>query len=125
MQKSDLKTGMIVTTRNGNEYVVFLDCQHLYDSAKNVIVNRQFCCWNDLDLNYTENLTCKNFHSHDIVKVQIPRHVYSFMDADYEKTVRKTIWERQECKEVTMADVEKKFGCKVKIIKEKQNGSEN
>ena len=28
-------------------------------------------------------------------------------------------WEREEVKEVTMADVEEKFGCKVKIIKEK------
>lgn len=28
-------------------------------------------------------------------------------------------WIRKECKEVTMADIEEKFGCKVKIIKEK------
>lgn len=27
-------------------------------------------------------------------------------------------WVREECKEVTMADIEEKFGCKVKIIKE-------
>ena len=27
-------------------------------------------------------------------------------------------WKREEAKEVTMADVEEKFGCKVKIIKE-------
>lgn len=28
------------------------------------------------------------------------------------------IWERQEAKEVTMAELEKMFGCKVKIVKE-------
>ena len=30
----------------------------------------------------------------------------------------KSIWKATEVKEVTMAEVEKKFGCKVKIIKE-------
>ena len=28
------------------------------------------------------------------------------------------LWERSEVKEVTMAEVEEKFGCKVKIVKE-------
>lgn len=28
------------------------------------------------------------------------------------------IWKRSEVKEVTMAEVEEKFGCKVKIVKE-------
>jgi len=31
-------------------------------------------------------------------------------------------WVREECKEVTMADIEEKFGCKVKIIEENNNG---
>lgn len=30
-------------------------------------------------------------------------------------------WEREEVKEVTMADIEEVFGCKVKIVKEKEN----
>jgi len=30
-------------------------------------------------------------------------------------------WKREEVKEVTMADIEKAFGCKVKIVKEKEN----
>lgn len=33
-------------------------------------------------------------------------------------------WVREECKEVTMADIEEKFGCKVKIIKEQPNGND-
>ena len=31
-------------------------------------------------------------------------------------------WEREEVKEVTMAEVEEKFGCKVKIVKENEDG---
>jgi hypothetical protein len=31
-------------------------------------------------------------------------------------------WEREEVKEVTMAEVEEKFGCKVKIVKEESDG---
>lgn len=30
-------------------------------------------------------------------------------------------WKREEVKEVTMEDIEKTFGCKVKIVKEKEN----
>ncbi len=30
-------------------------------------------------------------------------------------------WRREEVKEVTMADIEEVFGCKVKIVKEKEN----
>lgn len=30
-------------------------------------------------------------------------------------------WKREEVKEVTMAEVEKKFGCKVKIVKEEDD----
>lgn len=30
-------------------------------------------------------------------------------------------WKREEVKEVTMEDIEKAFGCKVKIVKEKEN----
>jgi hypothetical protein len=31
-------------------------------------------------------------------------------------------WKREEVKEVTMAEVEEKFGCKVKIVKEESDG---
>lgn len=31
-------------------------------------------------------------------------------------------WKREEVKEVTMDDIEKKFGCKVKIVKEEGDG---
>lgn len=31
-------------------------------------------------------------------------------------------WKREEIKEVTMAEVEEKFGCKVKIVKEESDG---
>lgn len=30
-------------------------------------------------------------------------------------------WKREEVKEVTMSDIEEAFGCKVKIVKEKEN----
>lgn len=31
-------------------------------------------------------------------------------------------WKREEIKEVTMSEVEEKFGCKVKIVKENEDG---
>lgn len=32
-------------------------------------------------------------------------------------------WERKEVKEVTMSDIEKQFGCKIKIVKEENDGN--
>ena len=54
------------------------------------IVIRRGLCWDDF----------KNFNMKERLK-------------PYDWT-----WVREECKEVTMADIEEKFGCKVKIIKE-------
>lgn len=127
MTKSELKTGMIVTTRDGMEYVVFRNAIYIYDNkngtSNDILVNAQSHHWNDLKY-YNEDLTYHGRYSLDdkfikeneIVKVEIPDHPYSFMDLSFEKHKRKLIWKREIVKEVTMADVEEKFGCKVKII---------
>ena len=130
MTKSELKTGMIVTTQDGMEYVVFRNVQYLFENPfkshngeiDDVLVNAQRNTWNRLEY-YNEDLTYKSdgltdifAKRNEIVKVEIPYHPYAFMNIDIEKHRRKLIWKREIVKEITMADVEEQFGCKVKII---------
>lgn len=123
MKKSELKTGMIVETREGKEYVVFIDvCKTRYVSENyngndSVLVNNNI--WLSLD-DYEDNMlhSGKN-NSFDIIKVYIPNHPYSFIDTSYEKSQRNLIWKRiEEAKEMTMEELEKHFGCKIKIVKD-------
>ena len=126
MKKSDLKTGMIVETRNGQEYVVFLDiCKPQYilknysEKCRSVLVNSKDREWINFD-NYNEDMCLDdNNDSFDIMKVYIPNHPYSFMDTSHEKELRKLIWNREQTKsekEFTMKELENHFGCKVKIV---------
>jgi hypothetical protein len=112
MTKADLKTGMRVTTRSGNHYMVLRDFIHSYGKTTNAIVSIDSCSWSKLD-DFTDDLKGCSKYS-DIMKIEIPEHCYAIVGKkDYGFT---TIWERNEVKEVTMADIEKQFGCKVKIV---------
>lgn len=116
MTLNDLKTGMIVTTRNGNSYIVmrdFLgDISVLAGISDNKTISRQ---WINM-IWYEQDLTCTDISRLDIISV------YSSdpCDIDIKKGL---IWERKEYKEVTMQEIEEKFGCKVKIVgnEEKNN----
>ena len=106
--KADLKDGMIVEYRNGRMRLVF--GKKLYDTF--------YIIANEL-INYDETL-CARFSSlgkaYDIVRVYDKSNWYS----GFENIQSKLLWERKEeseVKEVTMAEVEEKFGCKVKIVK--------
>ena len=126
MKLSDLKTGMIVTWRNGVECVVMIDCEcntSIFGSA--LVVNAVGCHWMPLS-DYGEDMKIKSGYEDelddaselDIVKVEVPCHPYSFFNLEYEKEKRKLLWKEETVKELTMAEIEEKFGCKVKIVKE-------
>lgn len=123
MKLSDLKTGMIVTIRRGDELVVFKDyCVSDVTSSccqSGIICNAKERTWTTLE-NFNEEMNCTNSilgADFDIMKVEAVSHPYSFSLMDYEKEKRKTLWSAI-IKEVTMAEIEAHFGCKVKIVKE-------
>ena len=117
--KADLKTGMIVTLRNGVEFIVYRDVKNQYYS-KDILLGLRHN-WFKLS-HFKEDLTAE-YEYNDIVKVESPTHPYALMDINYEKDKRTLIWERTEpkeepIKELTMEELEKHFGCKVKIVAE-------
>ena len=111
MTLNDLKTGMIVKTRNGNSYIVMRDFIDAGDvlaglSCSNIISGT----WTSLS-NYNQDMTHPTRAFLDIVNV----YASSVYSAD---TPTKLLWERKEYKEVTMSEIEEMFGCKVKIVEE-------
>lgn len=104
MKKSDLKNRMVVEYRNGERRMVIDDML-----MGNSLYGELRC--------YDDNLNCiggGDIDEYDIVKV------FNKIDTFREKNSKDLtlFWERSEVKEVTMSEVEEKFGCKVKIVKE-------
>lgn len=113
--KSDLKTGMIVETREGIKYVVLLNACMFGD----LIVNGNDLCWNGLSNYNDELIEHHGYNELDIVKVYKPKHPYTIHT--FEEDALELIWEREEYKEMTIAEIEKELGYSIKIVKEKEN----
>ena len=113
LYKSDLRTGMKVTTREGIEYIVLLNVKHECSDDKDIIVGvTDTNNWLRLD-SYNNNLTFKDrtMKEFDIVDVKIPHHLANLI-AD----TKSLEWSFQR-KEMTQAEIEKILGYKIKIIK--------
>lgn len=105
--KCDLKSGDILTFRNGDKGVVFLE--------QNIVIFKEFTQYialRDYDVDLHEKFT-KDW---DIIKVQRPNDgnglIYKYW---HEAPV---IWEREETVEMTLAEVCKALSKNVKIVKE-------
>ena len=113
MTLDELKTGMIVETRDGDSYIVmrdFLgDVSILAGISDNKTISRQ---WINMYW-YTQDLSCRDVPSLDIMSV------YSSYPCGIDTKIG-LLWKREEYKEVTMSEIEEKFGCKVKIIDDKE-----
>jgi hypothetical protein len=108
--KSDLKDGMVVENRYGHRYMVMGE----------KLIGPDYYGWLS---NYTDALTHNhsepgNLHSHyDIIKVY--KSNSCSMQKYFESGNLELIWERKEepdYKEMTVAEIEKKLGYKVKIV---------
>ena len=111
MELDDLKTGMIVKTREGKYGIVMRDFIDEGDILAGLSYNNKISdTWTSLS-NYNQDMTNSRFPHIDIMSVY-DSYPYS---AD---TPKRPLWERKEYKEVTMKEIEEKFGCKVKIVEE-------
>lgn len=111
--KDDLKTGMLVVTRDGRKWIVMKD---LYD--KNYEETGVLSNLDEFNLlaSYNDDLTFisrsgKHIEKLDIVEVY---DVKSILDFDI--IYRKLLWKREEVKELTVGEISKLLGYKVKIV---------
>lgn len=102
--KADLRNRMVLERRDGRRYLVIDDI---------LMRNIYYSTLSDYDDNLIEIKT-KNPQL-DIVRVYEEILNYDFLDY-----TNNLLWERKAYKEVTMTEIERKFGCKVKIVNERQ-----
>lgn len=97
MKKSDLKTGYIITQRNGKEGIVILNAKSNYANCKDEenIVLRNKDSWDSLRV-WDEDLTHFNYAGNDIVKIERIPHPYAFLDINYEREKRTLLWKRKD-----------------------------
>lgn len=102
--KFELKPDMVVQTRDGSNYVIL--GKWLYGTSSVINIDH-----------YQDDLTVRGMPWLDIVKIYSGLFFKKFLE-DYSNDL---IWQREspDVKEVTIAEIEEKFGCKVKIINDK------
>ena len=114
MTKQDLKSGMIVELRNGNNCLILENnC-----SSEGKSVFKKWSCVCHLE-RYNDDLTHEKNKDYDIVKVStFYNSAIANLEAfacGYKPTWQ---WERKEPKELTVSEIEKLLGYPVKIVKE-------
>lgn len=106
LKKSDLKERYICKHRDGRESMFdgryFLEIKKGKFTRNTLISLSQFTD----DLRATDSISHPEVIKYDIMEIYKP---------EYNVVAKR---EEKEVKEITMAEVEEKFGCKVKIIKE-------
>lgn len=116
MNKSELRSGDIVKTKEGTKYIVLLKTRD-----GDFLINLCDGCFIDLS-RYNKDLTHVNFSRLDIVKVcafkyagdNLRQHGLTSLTAGFKWT-----WERDDKKEMTIQEIEKELGYSIKIVKEK------
>ena len=121
MTKSELKTGMIATMRNGKKLTVYRNCacSFAHPNHNDVFVDASNSSWSSFN-SYTEDLKSKSGHVElDIVKVELVHHPYDYNKYPNFAIVDKVLWTREETKKLTVEEIESILGYKVEIVSEK------
>ena len=122
MTLNDLKTGMIVTWRDGRKCIVLRDTPEfgkLFDTYRNLLVNCYGKGWTTLS-HYNDDFTNKFADFYDIVKVEVPDHPYDCFDYRRNTFNSKVIWEDKTAVKMTVAEIEKKLGYKIEIVSDNE-----
>lgn len=114
MKKSDLKTGMVVETRNGEKYLVMLNTDYKDMELINFKGGYLSLYSYNSELIFTE----QPFREFDIVKAYSVENSIRWLLSNKECMEFKLIWEREERKEMTLEEIEKELGYKIKIVGE-------
>jgi hypothetical protein len=105
MNKSDLKSGMRLTARNGAQFIYFsnpdVEGRDLIGLIGGFI---KLSSYND-DL--THNKPYQNSKNYDVVKIESSRYDIAFLFSAPEKVEWETIWKREEPKEYVFTEAEK------------------
>lgn len=120
MNKKDLKEGMVVETYNGTLLLVI---NYYYDNTYSEMIFANNNSWIKVG-HYNNDLTRMDFikkydenYNKSIKRVyRVKINKYNFENV-FNKDNLVLLWERPEKKEMTIEEIEKELGYKIKIIK--------
>lgn len=124
----EIKTGMHVLLRDGNEYLVLKDCA--FKNAENVLISLESFDW--LNFSYNENFEYVNKRGErtegtmlfDIMEVYSHPHCYSALDKEgfsirdemEEVKPEYIVWKRPQPRKMTKSEIENILGYKIEIV---------
>lgn len=120
MCKDDLRSGMIVTCRNGNQYLVMINTCESISASRRVGVNRVGTgCITFDTLDYNNDLTDLINHDWDVMSVDrfsYLSEIVKWFKFETEPTIN--IWKRSEKKKYTYDQLKEILGEEFEIVKE-------
>lgn len=120
MEKSDLQTGMRLIDKIGREWIVLKNVKNPYGSIEDMYVLKDGG-WMP-ESSYNDDLTEKsNNNEYNIIKVYAQNRGKFINGNIFNTNIEDMdlIWEREDKKEMTIAEIEKELGYSIKIVKEK------
>lgn len=116
MTLDDLKTGMIVTVRGGDKYLILKnapDHENIYfiGVRKNGWIN---------SVGYDKNLKYNEDSTFDIVKVEVVRREMYLTHFEDHPEELKVIWEERPAVKLTVAEIEARLGYKIEIVSKEE-----
>lgn len=124
MTKADLRTGMIVTLRNGDEYMVYRNTVSTWTNEHQFgvdciveITNKHE--WQDLSNEFTDRLTSTHNRKWDIIKIEEASHPFAFISPDYERDKRRVLWKRDTVRKYTFNQLKEILGHDFELVEEK------
>lgn len=130
MTLDDLKTGMIVTLRNGSKYIVLRNITYELDGNKDILAYTNFdqaktlgfrddgCGWMGFN-RYKSNLSHVRDKKWDIVRVESPNNYRGMLDLNYSK-VANLLWVERPAVKLTVAEIESRLGYKIEIVSDNE-----
>lgn len=110
MNKSDLKVGYVIKTRN-NLYGIIMEAR-----------NNEICCYFESEngfIDIYEDLCSKSNKDYDIIEVYGFTDKYQVLEINPIKSKRELLWKREpDPKVMTLNEVEKELGYKIKLKEE-------
>lgn len=121
MTLNDLKTGMVVRTRNNGWYLVMRNTSELGDCMLNLITKQTYM----MLCQYNDDMLCKSVKEYDIMVVydlDDASDLFSVTSAspsNLEITVctsSSVVYDREERKHMTIEEIEAELGYKITIV---------
>ena len=116
MTLDDLKSGMIVTTRNGFSYLVIRNDSDFVGirSGGWIDISRDF----NADFKYNDPINDK--HTWDIVKVESFDSLSNMINFEHNTKYKSVLWEEPPKVKLTIAEIENRLGYKIEIVSDNE-----